>query len=211
MQPMPQNIKFHPEMLPHGISYLLRDLVSLLIVAMLSVTIKMTGKWYTSEAEKQEEQKERTEAELRNLRKQLNPHFLFNTLNNIYAQIAINPDDAQNSMLELSKLLRYVLYENNGNFVALERELNFIHNYVELMRIRLNPEVDMRINISVNENKSMAIVELKVPSPGESITEVTIARWLKKTGDVVEKDEVLAEIDSDKATLTFDSSIWSFD
>jgi 2-oxoglutarate dehydrogenase E2 component (dihydrolipoamide succinyltransferase) len=51
----------------------------------------------------------------------------------------------------------------------------------------------------------MAIVELKVPSPGESITEVTIARWLKKSGDVVEKDEVLAEIDSDKATLTLNA------
>src|SRR3954471_8795572 len=51
----------------------------------------------------------------------------------------------------------------------------------------------------------MAIVELKVPSPGESITEVIIARWLKNTGDVVEKDEPLAEIDSDKATLTLNA------
>jgi 2-oxoglutarate dehydrogenase E2 component (dihydrolipoamide succinyltransferase) len=51
----------------------------------------------------------------------------------------------------------------------------------------------------------MAIVELKVPSPGESITEVTIARWIKQSGDVVEKDEVLAEIDSDKATLTLNA------
>lgn len=51
----------------------------------------------------------------------------------------------------------------------------------------------------------MAIVELKVPSPGESITEVIIARWVKKNGDIVEKDEVLAEIDSDKATLTLNA------
>ena len=51
----------------------------------------------------------------------------------------------------------------------------------------------------------MAIVELKVPSPGESITEVVIARWVKNTGDVVDKDEVLAEIDSDKATLTLNA------
>lgn len=51
----------------------------------------------------------------------------------------------------------------------------------------------------------MAIVELKVPSPGESITEVVIARWVKNTGDVVEKDEVLAEVDSDKATLTLNA------
>lgn len=51
----------------------------------------------------------------------------------------------------------------------------------------------------------MAIIELKVPSPGESITEVIIARWIKQSGDVVEKDEVLAEIDSDKATLTLNA------
>jgi len=153
MPPMPPNLKFKPEILPHGIAFLLRDFVSLLIVAMLSVTIKMTGKWYTSEAERQEEQKERTEAELKNLRQQLNPHFLFNTLNNIYAQIAVHPEEAQNSMHQLSKLLRYVLYENNGNFVALERELSFIHNYVELMRIRLNPEVEMKLNIDITEKE----------------------------------------------------------
>src|SRR5438067_225067 len=51
----------------------------------------------------------------------------------------------------------------------------------------------------------MAIIELKVPSPGESINEVKIAVWLKKTGDLVEKDEPLAEIDSDKATLTLNA------
>jgi len=155
MLPIPPNAKFQPEMVPHGILFLLRDIISLLIVAALSVTIKMTGKWYKTEVDRQEEQKVRTEAELKNLRQQLNPHFLFNTLNNIYAQIAINPDKAQNSMLELSKLLRYILYENNENFVTLERELNFIHNYVELMRIRLNPDVDMRMSIDVAEKEKM--------------------------------------------------------
>ena len=155
MPQMMQKEKFPPELIPHGIFFLMRDIISLLTVAVLSVTIKITGKWYKTEAERHIEQTERTEAELRNLRQQLNPHFLFNTLNNIYAQIAINPDEAQKSMLELSKLLRYVLYENNENFVELEHELNFIHNYVELMRIRINPEVDMKINISVNETKSM--------------------------------------------------------
>ena len=155
---MPQMIqkgKLPPEGMPNGIFFLMRDIISLLTVAVLSVTIKITGKWYKTETERHQEQTERTEAELRNLRQQLNPHFLFNTLNNIYAQIAINPDEAQKSMLELSKLLRYVLYENNENFVELERELNFIHNYVELMRIRINPEVDMKINISVNDTKSL--------------------------------------------------------
>jgi len=58
-------------------------------------------------------------------------------------------------MLQLSKLLRYVLYEKNENFVALDRELNFIHNYVELMRIRLNPDVDMKISIDITEKEKM--------------------------------------------------------
>jgi len=146
-----------PTLLPREVLSIIVDSFSMMLTIGLSMAVKMTGKWYKTEAERQEEKKERTEAELKNLRQQLNPHFLFNTLNNIYALIAISPDKAQESMLELSKLLRYVLYENNGNFVSLEHELNFIHNYVELMRIRLNSDVDMKINIDVTEkNKVVA-------------------------------------------------------
>ena len=146
-----------PTLLPREVLSIIVDSFSMMLTIGLSMAVKMTGKWYKTEAERQEEKKERTEAELKNLRQQLNPHFLFNTLNKIYALIAISPDKAQESMLELSKLLRYVLYENNGNFVSLEHELNFIHNYVELMRIRLNSDVDMKINIDVTEkNKVVA-------------------------------------------------------
>jgi len=147
--PMHLKEKLHQNELPFGISFLLRDISTLLVIAGLSVAVKMTAKWYKTEAERQEEQKERTKAELTNLRQQINPHFLFNTLNNIYAQIAISPENAQNSMLELSKLLRYVLYENSGDFVPLKRELDFIHNYVELMRIRLSSDVDLKTEINV--------------------------------------------------------------
>jgi len=143
--------KTPPTLIPRQTLSMIGDVFSMLLTLGLSMATKMTGKWYKTEAERQEEKKERTEAELKNLRQQLNPHFLFNTLNNIYALIAVSPDKAQESMLELSKLLRYVLYENDGNFVPVERELNFIRNYVELMRIRLNPDVDMHININVSE------------------------------------------------------------
>ena len=154
MPPMPHISQNHndklPELLPLGLSFLIRDITTLLVIAGLSVAVKMTGKWYKTEAERQEEDKKRTEAELTNLRQQLNPHFLFNTLNNIYALIEISPEKAQAAMLELSKLLRYVLYENAGNLVPLEREINFIHNYVELMRIRLNPEVELKLELNVS-------------------------------------------------------------
>jgi len=155
MPPMPYNPQFQHVSIFQEIPFILWNALSLFTAAVLGVTIKMTGKWYKTETERQKEQNERTEAELKNLRQQLNPHFLFNTLNNIYAQIAISPEKAQESMLDLSKLLRYVLYENTGNFVPLERELNFIHNYVELMRIRLNPEVDMKMNIDIAEKDKL--------------------------------------------------------
>jgi two-component sensor histidine kinase len=142
----------HPELLPVGIAFMLRDILTLCIIAILSVTIKMTAKWYTTEVKRQEEEKKRTEAELTNLRQQLNPHFLFNTLNNIYALIGISPDKAQEAMLEFSKLLRYVLYDNTENYVSLERELNFVENYVELMRLRLSPDVELNMNIDVTES-----------------------------------------------------------
>jgi len=143
-----------PTLLPREVLSIIVDVFSMMLTIGLSMAVKMTGKWYKTEVERQEQEKKHTEAELMNLRQQLNPHFLFNTLNNIYALIAISPDKAQKSMLELSKLLRYVLYENNSNFVPLERELNFIHNYVELMRIRLNSDVDMKINIDVTEKNN---------------------------------------------------------
>lgn len=157
--PITMNPKFKapPFLIPREILALIGEFISMLLTIGLSLAVKMTAKWYATESERQEEKKERTEAELKNLRQQLNPHFLFNTLNNIYALIAISPEKAQESMLELSKLLRYVLYENNGNFVSLERELNFIHNYVELMRIRLNSDVEMKMVINVTEkNKTVA-------------------------------------------------------
>ena len=118
-----------------------------MLVAGLSVAIKMTDGWYRVETVQRELEKERAEAELQNLRSQLNPHFLFNTLNNIYSLIAFSPEQAQEAVHGLSRLLRYVLYESSQPFVPLEKELDFLRDYVELMRIRLPRHVEVRINI----------------------------------------------------------------
>ena len=90
----------------------------------------------------------RAEAELQNLKSQLNPHFLFNTLNNIYSLIAFSPERAQEAVHDLSRLLRYVLYDSSQPMVPLEKELDFIRNYVELMRIRLPEHVKLTTDIS---------------------------------------------------------------
>ena len=89
------------------------------LVAGLSVAIKMTSGWYQIESMRRELEKSRAEAELQNLKSQLNPHFLFNTLNNIYSLIAFSPERAQEAVHDLSRLLRYVLYDSSQPQVLL--------------------------------------------------------------------------------------------
>lgn len=130
-----------------SIVFILHDAGILLLITGLSVAIKMTSRWYRVEREKQEIEKERTKAELQNLKSQLNPHFLFNTLNNIYALVAINPQQAQYALHSLGQLLRYVLYENNRELMPLSKELTFIRSYVELMSLRLSKDVQLQVDL----------------------------------------------------------------
>lgn len=122
------------------------------LVAGLSVAIRMTGNWYQIETMRRELEKSRAEAELQNLKSQLNPHFLFNTLNNIYSLIAFSPEEAQGAVHDLSRLLRYVLYDSSQPRVPLEKELDFIRNYVELMRIRLPRHAELQTDIRQPEH-----------------------------------------------------------
>ena len=136
--------------------FILRDVSTMILTAGLSAAIKLSRRWAQMDAARREAEKSRTEAELKNLRNQLNPHFLLNTLNNIYALIAFDADKAQTAVQELSRLLRHVLYDNQQNFVTLDKEMDFIRNYIELMRIRLPRHV--RLDVSLPENPSHTLV-----------------------------------------------------
>ncbi len=129
------------------VGFLIGNAFLYILVVGLSVAIRMTGNWYQMESARRELEKNRVEAELQNLKSQLNPHFLFNTLNNIYSLIAFSPEDAQKAVHDLSRLLRYVLYDSCQSRVPLEKELDFIRNYVELMRIRLPRYAELKTDI----------------------------------------------------------------
>lgn len=137
-----------------------RNVFSLILIAGLSVAIKMSARWAMVEAERKELEKAKAEAELKNLKSQINPHFLLNTLNNIYALIEFNPPKAQIAVEELSKLLRHLLYDNNDKFVLLTKEIEFIKNYIELMRIRLSKNITLTTNIEVSGSSSTLIAPL---------------------------------------------------
>lgn len=126
----------------------------------LSVAIRMSLRWSATELERREAVKSRTEAELKNLRNQLNPHFLLNTLNNIYALTAFDTEKAQQAIQELSKLLRYVLYDNQETFVPLTKEVEFIQNYIELMRIRVSSAVKINTNFQIRPDSQSPVAPL---------------------------------------------------
>ena len=133
--------------LPH-LMFFARDMMSYALTVALAVAIKMTSRWQQSERQRHEAERRRSEAELANLKNQLNPHFLFNTLNNIYALVEVAPEKAQHAVHELSRLLRYVLYEDGPAMVPLEKELEFLRSYIDLMSLRTGKNVTRTIRLS---------------------------------------------------------------
>ena len=150
----------HRPMGPPRWLFLLRDMFSMVLTVGLSVAICMSRRWTQIENARREAEKSRTEAELRNLRSQLNPHFLLNTLNNIYALITFDTDKAQTAVQELSRLLRHVLYDNQQNSVTIDKEIDFIRNYIELMRIRLPANVEVTTDFDIAPESRTMIAPL---------------------------------------------------
>lgn len=140
--------------------FLIHDSLGMAFAAALSAVIRISIRWSKTENARREAEKQRTEAELKNLRNQLNPHFLLNTLNNIYALIAFDSGKAQQAVQELSKLLRYMLYDNQQTYVSLGKEADFIHNYIELMRIRLSSNVTLETHLDIHKDSRTPIAPL---------------------------------------------------
>ena len=125
------------------VTNILRDCLNFAIFAGGSTALALARKWFTADQKLQESEAARAKAELYNLRSQINPHFLLNTLNNIYALTAINQERAQDAIQQLSKMLRHMLYDNQESSVALSDELQFLENYISLMKIRLSANVEV--------------------------------------------------------------------
>jgi signal transduction histidine kinase len=101
-----------------------------------------------------DEKAKNTEAELAWLKNQINPHFLFNTLNNISSLTQIDADAAQDAIAQLSDLLRYAMYETNKKTVPISGEVEFMRNYIELMKLRCNEQTSVDYQLSIANGQS---------------------------------------------------------
>jgi len=124
-------------------------LLSLLTIGV-AVAIRVTERLHEDEKKRQILETVHLRSELSYLKLQVSPHFLFNTLNNIYSLVEISPERARQAVLHLSKLLRYLIYETNSEFVPIDHELNFLQSYLELMRLRLPANISCQASISQN-------------------------------------------------------------
>lgn len=149
------------------LSFMLRDMAMVILTIGLSVAMKLSDYWMKLREQQKELLVARQNEELASLKNQLNPHFLFNTLNSIYALIALDATKAQKAVHELSSLLRYVLYEN-ADTVPLPDELTFIDTYVKLMKLRLGSEMTVNVNLDAGDCTDCRIAPLLFISPVEN-------------------------------------------
>ena len=118
-----------------------------LSIIAISTIIRILSEYFSNQQHKMFVESQRTTAELIYLRKQTNPHFLFNTLNSIYSLAHKKSDLVPEAIVTLSELMRYMLYETDNKTVLLEKEINYIQNYIELQKLRLNNIENIYVNI----------------------------------------------------------------
>lgn len=125
-------------------NFFLVTFLAVLFSVVLIMVLKLLKNWYDEEQAKRQLLQVNLETELKFLKSQINPHFLFNSLNNLYALTLKKSDDAPEVVLRLSNILRYVLYETGGGEVPLEKEVQYLRDYIDLEKIRLGNRVDIR-------------------------------------------------------------------
>ncbi len=112
------------------------DTFKFTIPILISIAVKSMVRWTRIAAERKEAENMRLQSELESLRYQLQPHFFFNSLNNIYSLVDLSPIEAKKTIHALGKLMRYLLYDTKTEKVSLDREVDFLSKYIELMKLR---------------------------------------------------------------------------
>lgn len=153
---IPNMPEMSPTMWIGFFSGLLMFLLLNCMVAAIAIGIRHFIRVREIKQQLKDEKAKNTEAELAWLKNQINPHFLFNTLNNISSLTQIDPDAAQDAIAQLSDLLRYAMYETNKKTVPIGGEVEFMRNYVELMKLRCNDKTEVITTFDVQQNMEIA-------------------------------------------------------
>lgn len=140
--------------------YFVSTVITSLMFIFLSVVLKFSIDWFLNERIQRDLENQRLTAELAFLKSQINPHFLFNSLNSIYSLAYQKSENTPGAILKLSEIMRYMLYESNDNKVALEKELQYLQNYIDLQKIRFGKKafIDFKIEGKVGDQRIVPLL-----------------------------------------------------
>lgn len=127
--------------------YIVQMSATCLFIVIFVAMLRFLQDWFELEARQKELENEKLSAELSFLKEQINPHFLFNTLNNLYYLAYTKSDNTTEVIAKLSQMMRYMIYESNHPQVELSKEIEYMQNYVSLERLRLTNQVPIRFDV----------------------------------------------------------------
>ncbi|HWK99898.1 MAG TPA: sensor histidine kinase [Parapedobacter sp.] len=134
-----------------SLQYTTAALISGLFFMLLSTAVYVISSNFKTREDRKSLETEKLNAELAFLRSQINPHFLFNSLNNIYSLAYQKSEKTPEAILKLSEIMRYMLYESNEDLVLLGEEINYLENYIELQKLRFKEKVYVDLHVDIDE------------------------------------------------------------
>lgn len=169
-------------------------LFPLLTGIAIGISIRLAKEWARNERERRELQGEKLKSELAFLKSQVNPHFLFNTLNNICALARKKSDDTEPAIIKLSQIMRYMLSDSRLDKVALEEEIEYLNNFIELQRLRIGGKVDVAFTASGDISSIQIEPLLLIPF---------VENAFKHGVSYNEKSRISIELKAEKKALVF--------
>jgi LytS/YehU family sensor histidine kinase len=140
----------HHERYFYSTAYSVQTVATTLFIVIFVGMLRFAKDWFEFEARKKEVENERLTAELNFLKAQINPHFLFNTLNNLYYLAFTQSPNTTEVIAKLSQMMRYMIYDSNYPQVPLSKEIEYMQNYISLERLRLNNTIPIQFEIHGN-------------------------------------------------------------
>ena len=137
----------------YATKFIVQHTMIMFFIAIFVGMLRFAQDWLDLESKKKEIENERLTAELRFLKAQINPHFLFNTLNNLYYLAMINSPNTTEVIEKLSQMMRYMLYDSNHPKVSLSKEIEYMKNYISLEKLRLDNQVPINFEIKGNPSE----------------------------------------------------------
>ncbi len=166
---------------------------NLFFVVSTAIAIKFYKRWNEKDFQEQKVQKEKVEAELQMLKTQINPHFLFNTLNSIYVLAMKQSELTANTVMKLSDILDYILYRIDTPKIAISNEIKIIENYIELEKIRFSNRVDLNFTTDLKSQgiqiPPMLIIPFIENAFKHGVAKSVEKSWIKIS--IIETDGVL--------------------